>query len=480
MVTPYTHFFEISIVNYSVSIELLIAIYRAVSSDSEPSVIGDPTESIKYIIGALQKLVGISLDHIDPNEILQYNDRHLYDLAEIFLGLLDIVDEEYSKNVDTDDTDDLCQIDSGNTMHLNQTPSEFVLEPPQCPFSPIMDASCDPGGVRTKFPEIVNSSFSGSEIVSVDIPVNPDQKDSSRSYKTNSSRSCGKTDSSKSLMLKIESKIHQTKHSPQMPDGQCPIRPKIVTQNLTPSDIEWTETGKTSDLINTNNSSNKPLEPLEISDIEKDVNNLVLTSDHETAEESEATEPEVTDTVGLVDETDSMQQLLLSLQKTVDNSKRVREEYAKQKRAYDLSRSSSNDTAALCLSSERELIYGKRREKKARRKRASKSNKAPPEDEFKKVLEREKQLEQLKQGLLVDEFKGQLQDIEDEAKKSQKKLEHENQVKEPVNEVSCQTSPIQTAPAPSARTDVATGPMEPVVLPRLEIGDVLFPFLKKK
>ena len=331
------------------------------------------------------------------------------------------MDEEYSK-LESDDTDDLCQIDSGNTFNLEQTPSEFFLEPPQCPFSPIFDVTQE--GFRTKFPDIVNSSFSGSEVVSVDMPVDPDQKDSSRSHK-DSSRSA-KTDSTKSLMQKIESKIHQSKFQ-----SEDSFKPKVVTKNLTASDIEWTETGHSSGLnkINSNNSSNKHStadcgidNQSEISDVIGDINddveNITLTTNDEYDDGSGEQ----------VDESDSMKLLLLSLQKTVDNSKRVREEYAKQKKAYDLSRSSSNDTAALCLSSEREQLFKNKSKQKTRRRRPS--NRKKPEEEFKKVLEREKQLEQLKQELLVDEFKGQLQDIEDRAVKTQEDL---------VNEVSCQT-----------------------------------------
>ena len=75
-----------------------------------------------------------------PIELIEHNDRHLYDLAEIFLGLLDIVEEDrekeiqqsksFNQNYNTDktgDTEELCNIESGNTLYLNDTPSDFSI-----------------------------------------------------------------------------------------------------------------------------------------------------------------------------------------------------------------------------------------------------------------------------------------------------------------------------------------------------------------
>ena len=66
--------------------EILVSIYRAITKDENPSVIGDPRESLDYILKSLSELVGIELNHISVDEILDANDSHLYDLAEIFLG----------------------------------------------------------------------------------------------------------------------------------------------------------------------------------------------------------------------------------------------------------------------------------------------------------------------------------------------------------------------------------------------------------
>merc|ERR1719402_1724431 len=83
-------------------------------------------------------------------------------------------------------------------------------------------------------------------------------------------------------------------------------------------------------------------------------------------------------------------------------------------------------------------------EKKKNRKKKPQSK---PEEQFKQLLEREKQLEQIKQGLIVDEYKGQLEEIETKAK------ENYDQLLNDVNEVACQTSPPKIAPAPSARAE---------------------------
>ena len=47
-----------------ISVELLVAIYRAISSDVEPNVNGEEMHSLNYLLNSLKELVGMDLDHI--------------------------------------------------------------------------------------------------------------------------------------------------------------------------------------------------------------------------------------------------------------------------------------------------------------------------------------------------------------------------------------------------------------------------------
>ena len=120
----------------------------------------------------------------------------------------------------------MCRIES-------DPESDFILEPPQCPFSPIFDSSVE--GTK-RFPEIVNSSFSGSEVVSADEELQSENKNSSRSHKTDSS---AKT-SAKSLMNEIQNRIKNSELEPV-----AMVEPVKVSKVPEPSDITWTETAAT-------------------------------------------------------------------------------------------------------------------------------------------------------------------------------------------------------------------------------------------
>jgi len=432
-----------------VTSEILVSIYRAITKDENPSVIGDPRESLDYILKSLSELVGIELNHISVDEILDANDSHLYDLAEIFLGLLDVIEEDHSI---TDDTDSLCRIES-------DPESDFILEPPQCPFSPIFDSSVE--GTK-KFPEIVNSSFSGSEVVSADEELQSENKNSSRSHKTDSS---AKT-SAKSLMNEIQNRIKNSELEPV-----AMVEPVKVSKVPEPSDITWTETAATSS--NTNNSSNcktpSHMQTDQTAEIKSDRSNHSA----DNSDDTEISEKIENLKISQNNDSDSMRLLLESLQKTVDKSKKAREEYKKQKAAYDKSRTDeSGDTAALCLSSEREILFKDRKLRKSRRK-SKKSQKPSPEEEFRKLLEREKELEQAKQELIVNEYRNQLDEIKMKAEKDQRDL---------AKEVSCQTSPDKPVipvliPAPSGRSkepskpEISEKPAGKMTQPRLEIGE---------
>ena len=81
--------------------ELLIALYRSVSADSEPPVSGNNTESLEYIIKSLETLLSTELEHISSEKLLRKDEQTLYNIVEIYLGLLDLVEdskEEQSEN----------------------------------------------------------------------------------------------------------------------------------------------------------------------------------------------------------------------------------------------------------------------------------------------------------------------------------------------------------------------------------------------
>ena len=219
-------------------------------------------------------------------------------------------------------------------------------------------------------------------------------------------------------MHRIESKIQET--TGISCEGNS-LLPKKVTTHLTPSDIEWTETQQSTSNSNNSNSNHKTNSNSEFEAAEE-ISKLDLNSTDETLTEKSALE--------IADDSDSMRHLLQSLQQTVDNSKKVREEYQRKKAAYDLSRSSSNETANLCLSSEREILFPKSSRTKQKKSKRKKENK--PEEQFKMLLEREKQLEQMKQDLLVDQFKNQLDEVETQAEANMKILKEQN-------EAACQT-----------------------------------------
>merc|ERR1712110_1355202 len=103
------------------------------------------------------------------------------------------------------------------------------------------------------------------------------------------------------------------------------LLPQKVTTHLTPSDIEWTETQQTTSNTNNSNSKHKTNSNNEFEAAAEKISTLDLNSSNETLTGNSDLE--------IVDESDSMRHLLQSLQRTVDNSKKVREEYQRKKAA---------------------------------------------------------------------------------------------------------------------------------------------------
>merc|ERR1712131_565142 len=178
--------------------------------------------------------------------------------------------------------------DTQDLMKVEDTMDQLRLES-SCPFSPIPDSTQDQI-FRTKFPAVVNSSYSGSEaddhvIRWVSEPVG-NNRDSSRSEGTKSV-SDGGSKSSKSLFAKIEKKINETG-----PTKSHEIRPIRVTSRLSSADLNWTDgndtSGRTSELIrsvpNSSNSTvpfvkNQKMETLDLSAIERSASEETFTAE---------------------------------------------------------------------------------------------------------------------------------------------------------------------------------------------------------
>ena len=92
------------------------------------------------------------------------------------MGLLDLIEESQDARDKSDSTNELCLID-------DKTDSDALFES-SMPFSPIPDTTNTSGPFRTKFPAVLNSSYSGSEIdhdMIEWVPGNQEVRDSSRS-----------------------------------------------------------------------------------------------------------------------------------------------------------------------------------------------------------------------------------------------------------------------------------------------------------
>lgn len=473
--------------------ELLIALYRSVSADTEPSVAGDPYKSLSYIITSLETLLGTDLDHILPAKMIEKDEETLYNLAEIYLGLLDLIEDTKENDEDTQDL-----------MKVEDTMDQLRLES-SCPFSPIPDSTQDQI-FRTKFPAVVNSSYSGSEADDHVIRwvTEPNNRDSSRSEGAKSV-SEGGSKSSKSLFAKIEKKINETGPNQTKSHEIKPIR---VTSRLSSADLNWTDgndtSGRTSELIrsvpNTTNSTvpfvkNPKMETLDLSAIERSASEETFTAEVtvtdnktitpinspriETPEnpipaknDSTATEDIVAridqiekeiienskkiaaaknaenstknsnqsnkpssvkressndsiatgDLVGGVSadiSDESMKFLIQALQKTVEDSKKVREEYEIEKanRSKVESRIAPKPSAGPKKPSK---VTKSATSSKAKIKESSKPA-FNPEAEMKKLLDKENELNNEKQKLICDEFENELARIKNKNKVEQPK-----------------------------------------------------------
>ena len=479
--------------------ELLIALYRSVSADTEPSVAGDPHKSLSYIITSLETLLGTDLDHILPAKMLEKDEETLYNLAEIYLGLLDLIEDTKENDEDTQDL-----------MKVEDTLDQLRLES-SCPFSPIPDSTQDQI-FRTKFPAVVNSSYSGSEaddhvIRWVSEPVG-NNRDSSRSEGTKSV-SDGGSKSSKSLFAKIEKKINETGPNQTKSHEIKPIR---VTSRLTSADLNWTDgndtSGRTSELIrsvpNSSNSTvpfvkNKKMETLDLSAIERSAseetftaevtvtdnktitpinsprNEEILDDPKSAKNDSTATEDIVAridqiekeilenskkiaaaknadnstrnsnqsnnsssvkressndsiatgDLIGGVSadiSDESMKFLIQALQKTVEDSKKVRQEYEIEK-ANRSKVESKNGPPKLSTGPKKSNLKSSKKSSPSANISSKKKELAfNPEAEMKKLLDKENQLKNEKQKLICDEFENELSRIKNKNKAEQPKI----------------------------------------------------------
>merc|ERR1711962_437233 len=280
--------------------ELLIALYRSVSADTEPSVAGDPYKSLSYIIKSLETLLGTDLDHILPSKMLEKDEETLYNMAEIYLGLLDLIEDTKENN--DEDTQDLKKVED--------TMDQLRLES-SCPFSPIPDSTQDQV-FRTKFPAVVNSSYSGSEGGDDHVirwVSEPNNRDSSRSegQKSEKSISEGASKSSKSLFAKIEKKINETEpnRTGSKREIKSSVKPIRVTSRLSTADLNWTDdntSGRTSELIrsvpnSTNDRTNDTdTVPFEIPNVLSKMETLDLSAiERSASEETFTAEVTVTD-----------------------------------------------------------------------------------------------------------------------------------------------------------------------------------------
>merc|ERR1712131_448064 len=415
--------------------------------------------------------------------------------------------------------------DTQDLMKVEDTMDQLRLES-SCPFSPIPDSTQDQI-FRTKFPAVVNSSYSGSEADDHVIRwvSEPNNRDSSRSEGTKSV-SDGGSKSSKSLFAKIEKKINETG-----PTKSHEIRPIRVTSRLSSADLNWTDgndtSGRTSELIrsvpNTTNSTvpfvkNSKMETLDLSAIERFASEETFTAevtvtDNKTItpinsprneddpipakNDSTATEDIVAridqiekeiienskkiaaakntdnstknsnqsnnsssikressndsiatgDLIGGVSadiSDESMKFLIQALQKTVEDSKKVREEYEIEK---------ANRSKVESKNAPKSSAGAKKSNSKVSKPSKSGSNlsskpkkKEPafnPEAEMKKLLDKENQLKNEKQKLICDEFENELSRIKNKNKAEQPKTKVKSKK-------SVQTSEKPICPIPSA------------------------------
>merc|ERR1712131_480910 len=178
--------------------------------------------------------------------------------------------------------------DTQDLMKVEDTMDQLRLES-SCPFSPIPDSTQDQI-FRTKFPAVVNSSYSGSEADDhmIRCVSEPNNRDSSRSDGAKSV-SEGGSKSSKSLFAKIEKKINETGPNQTKSNEIKPIR---VTSRLSSADLNWTDgndtSGRTSELIrsvpNSSNSTvpfvkNSKMETLDLSAIERSASEETFTAE---------------------------------------------------------------------------------------------------------------------------------------------------------------------------------------------------------
>ena len=508
----------------------MIALYRSVSADTEPSVAGDPYKSLSYIITSLETLLGTDLDHILPAKMIEKDEETLYNLAEIYLGLLDLIEDTKENDEDTQDL-----------MKVEDTMDQLRLES-SCPFSPIPDSTQDQI-FRTKFPAVVNSSYSGSEADDHVIRwvSEPNNRDSSRSDGAKSV-SEGGSKSSKSLFAKIEKKINETGPNQTKSNEIKPIR---VTSRLSSADLNWTDgndtSGRTSELIrsvpNTTNSTvpfvkNSKMETLDLSAIERSASEETFTAEVTvtdnktitpinsprieedpipTKNDSTATEDIVAridqiekeiienstkiaaaknaentaknpnqsnnsssvkressndsiatgDLIGGVSadiSDESMKFLIQALQKTVEDSKKVREEYEIEKanRSKVESRIAPKPSAGPKKPSKSSKVTKSAPTTSSKAKRKEPSKPAfNPEAEMKKLLDKENELKNEKQKLICDEFENELA-----------RIKHKNKAEQPNSKVKSKKTAVKIADKPNCPIPSAGNVQFTVDIPR--------------
>ena len=438
---------------YEISSELIIAMYRSVSADTEPSVAGDPTESLQYILKSLEKLLDSKLDHIEVAQLLNKDEVALSNLAEIYLGLLDLIEESQDARDKSDETNELCLID-------DKSDSEPIFES-SMPFSPIPDNTATSGPFRTKFPAVLNSSYSGSEIehdMIEWVPGNQEIRDSSRSEGTN-------TRTTNSLGRQIERKANENKENE--------VKPIKVTSRTSEADLQWTSdkltslsSANTADLIKCIDTEDleKNLENLDLSAIEKDSPNSTIVPEEEKTYKSDVAHTtnsteKLIDTINVIEaemgekkaeksseksstniSDQSIKNLIKAIHQTVDESKAARQKLAVEAAQVE-------------------------------RKKAKKSSKKAtfnPKAEMEKMLEKEDQLRLEKQKMIVAEYQTQLDDMKQ--KFTEPIQPAESKVNQP--KVVKKTVPAPSAGSRKVKKAPVTSQMKTISKPALEIGEV--------
>lgn len=258
----------------------------------------------------------------------------------------------------------------------------------------------------------------------------------------------------------------------------------VSQNNLTANDVEWTETSKDTrsfspKVVHQRDSTANTLEKFEnaINDIQQDDGNdgdnersLLADSSKpqphlrtdrcpspvQSAPVPEAKYTSLSSSLAISDngelapkayesnqsidknDSDSIVQILNSLKNTVDKSKKVRNDFEQQKKIYELSRTDSEETANLCLSTDVDDLYPG----KSLKNRSSNKKERPEKTFQREVLDREEALERLKQQLYAGDLEAQLHDME---------LKEKEKIRQLKSEVSPSVEHYTPCPVPSGK-----------------------------